>query len=337
MTRWAITPYRGYGREGRALVLGRVLRSESWAPSDPARGSWGNLRDAWRRIEADPLPHAKVEARCGDTVRPIVADDEGFFRGWVDLPLGHGTGWQQLSLTLLHPDAAPAVDAQVLVPRDDARFGVISDLDDTVIQSKVTKFLHAARLLLLENARTRLPFPGVSAFYQALSAGGVNPLYYVSSSPWNLFAVIEEFLEHQGIPAGPILLRDWDLGPGLLRNAAHKRALIDEILATHPDLPFILMGDSAQEDPEIYRTVVRDHPGRIRGIYIREVTGRPDRLAAIERLAAELEAEQAILACSPDTLAVARDAQERGWVGPGTVDAVASAMDASPPLDEVAG
>ena len=61
--------------------------------------------------------------------------------------------------------------ARVLIPSAGARLGVISDMDDTVLQSEITSFVRAARLMLLENARTRLPFPGVAAFYRALDAG----------------------------------------------------------------------------------------------------------------------------------------------------------------------
>ncbi|MHB1263933.1 MAG: App1 family protein [Gemmatimonadaceae bacterium] len=337
MTRWAITPYRGHGRDGRALVLGRVLRSERWAPADPERGLWGNLRDVWRRIEADPLPHAQVLVRCGEALHELEADDEGFFRRWVRLPLGSRGGWHEVQLELQHEEAAPPVTAPVLVPGAEARFGVISDLDDTVIQSQVTRFVHAARLLLLENARTRLPFPGVAPFYAALSGEGRNPLFFVSSSPWNLYGVIEEFLSVHEIPAAPVLLRDWDLGRSLFRNGPHKLQLIEEILATHPALPFILIGDSGQEDPEIYREVVRAHPGRVPAIYIREVTGRPDRQAAIAALAAELTGTGTVLLATPDTLGAARDAEDHGWVPPGTVDAVAAAMRATPPLNDVPG
>src|SRR4029079_7356909 len=104
---------------------------------------------------------------------------------------------------------------ETLVPPASSRFGVISDIDDTVIQSRVTSFLQAARTVMLGNALTRLPFPGVSAFYEALrnGAGGdeKNPIVAVSSSPWNIYDVIAEFMDIQKIPKGPLILRDWDI------------------------------------------------------------------------------------------------------------------------------
>jgi phosphatidate phosphatase APP1 len=190
-------------------------------------------------------------------------------------------------------------------------------MDDTVIQSEVTSFLRAARLVLLENARTRLPFAGVAAFYRALREGsgaGGNPLFYVSSSPWNLYDVIGDFLDAEGIPAGPLLLRDWDLGPSILRNEEHKSAHIREILETYPDLRFILVGDSGQEDPKIYARAVAAYPERILAVYIRKVVPHPDRAASIARLADQVKAAGSTLVLADDTLTIASHAAAHGWV-----------------------
>ena len=197
-------------------------------------------------------------------------------------------------------------------------YGVISDMDDTVIQSSVTNFVRAARVVLLENARTRLPFPGVAGLYRALAAGPTgtagNPLFYVSSSPWNLYDVIADFLEVQQIPAGPLLLRNWDIGPSLLRNASHKMEFIKQILDTYPSLRFMLVGDSTQEDPDLYADVVAGHPGRILAVYIRNVQPHPERSRAIHLLASRVEAAGSTLVLVDDTLTVARHAAAHGWI-----------------------
>jgi phosphatidate phosphatase APP1 len=190
-------------------------------------------------------------------------------------------------------------------------------MDDTVLQSEVTSFLRAARMVLLENARTRLPFAGVAAFYRALrdgKGGAGNPIFYVSSSPWNLYDVISGFLEAEEIPTGPLLLRDWDLSLSLLRNEAHKSSHIREILETYPGLRFMLVGDSAQEDPEIYARVVAAHPDRILAVYIRNVEPRPERSAAIAHLAEAVKAAGSTLVLADDTLTVASHAAAHGWI-----------------------
>jgi phosphatidate phosphatase APP1 len=71
----------------------------------------------------------------------------------------------------------------------------------------------------------------------------------------------------------------------------HKRAAISALLQAYPALPFILIGDSGENDPEVYSDIVRRFPKRIRVIYIRSVNRQPRRAAA-ERLiqASELRA-----------------------------------------------
>ncbi|HUF29604.1 MAG TPA: phosphatase domain-containing protein [Gemmatimonadaceae bacterium] len=316
-----VVGYRGYASATRALVLGRVLQYEGIEPAQPGHSTWRNLVDTLKRIESDPMPFAIVGARIGGTDHELVADDEGFLRDWVPLPgpLGAG-GWQPATLELRSQSAPgkPPATAPILTPPGSATFGVISDMDDTVLQSSVTSFLRAARLMLLENARTRLPFPGVAAFYRSLVAGPAggagNPIFYVSSSPWNLYDVITDFLEAQEIPAGPLLLRDWDLTVLRERHRHHKYAHIAEILAAYPDLPFVLVGDSGQEDPEIYTGMVHENPGRILAVYIRNVTRNPERAAAIGALAAEVKRAGTSLVLADDTLAAARHAAEHGWI-----------------------
>jgi len=321
-----IVGYRGYGTADRALVLGRVLQDEGVRAPDPSQSRWRNLISSLRRIESDPLPFARVRARAAASTHAghdeIIADNEGFLRRWLaatDSPFTPH-GWHTVALDLADPPNAVPVRAttRILTPAPTATFGVVSDMDDTVLQSEVTSFLRAARMVLLENALTRLPFPGVAAFYRALERGATgaeaNPIFYVSSSPWNLYDVIDGFLEAQRIPTGPLLLRDWDLGRLSERHARHKGTVIREIFDTYPEMPFLLVGDSGQEDPEIYAELVRERPGRVKAVYISNVTPHAERLSRIEALAREIEQAGSTLVLADDTLAVAKHAAMHGWI-----------------------
>jgi phosphatidate phosphatase APP1 len=319
-----VVGYRGYGAADRSLVLGRVLQDEGVRAPEPTQSRWRNLIASLRRIDSDPLPFARVRARMshpGAKAHEIIADDEGFVRHWLPhAGLVGSPGWTSVSLELADPPngIAAGATAQVLTPAPTATFGIVSDIDDTVVQSEVTNFLRAARMVLLENALTRLPFPGVAALYRALERGATgaeaNPIFYVSSSPWNLYDVIDGFLAAQGIPTGPLLLRDWDLGRLNERHARHKGTVIREIFDTYPELPFVLVGDSGQEDPEIYTHLVREHPGRIKAVYIRNVTPNVERTDRIQALAHEVAAAGSTLVLADDTLAVAKHAAMHGWI-----------------------
>ena len=177
------------------------------------------------------------------------------------------------------------------------------------------------RTTRLGNARTRLPFPGVAAFYQALERGGdgarLNPIFYVSSSPWNIHDIIADFMDIQRIPRGPINLRDWDIVLSALTSSRlgnFKEPVIREILDLYPSLRFILIGDNSQKDPEIYRVILDRYPGRILAIYIRNVDVNPERSASVQALAKEVLAAGSTLVLADDSYAAAQHAVEQGWI-----------------------
>jgi phosphatidate phosphatase APP1 len=162
------------------------------------------------------------------------------------------------------------------------------------------------RQTITGSAITRSPFPGAAELYRDLSRD-TNPVFYVSSSPWNLHSFLDAFLRHRDFPMGPLLLRD------LLGGAAgreQKAQRIDEILELHPGLPFVLLGDSGEKDPEVYAETVRSHPGRILAVYIREV--RLDPGDGRVELVSEGWSEQVPFVLAADTDAVRRHAAGLG-------------------------
>ena len=240
---WMVAGYRSYGSAQRVLVRGRAMENEGITAATDTDSLWRNLVNSYRRIEADPLPNAVVRATVGGAVAEITADDEGFFSQWIDLPapVESPDGWVPVTLELVAP-SMPGVkvvsDAQLLLAPPTARFITISDMDDTVLQSHVTSLVQAFRTVLLGNARTRLPFPGVAAFYRALHAGSggaeQNPIFYVSSSPWNIYDLLEDFLDVHGVPPGPLFLKDWSLSV-LGKHRTHKLRMTPiPIIATTP-------------------------------------------------------------------------------------------------------
>ena len=339
-----VVAYEGFGTAAAVTVLGRVLRNPPVGPTMADATLWENLVATYRRFETDEVPDARIHIRAGGMEREIVADHEGHFRARLvfDAPLPGDRLWHDVEYTLVWPpptENSPVTIGRALVPSPLASFGVISDIDDTVVQSDVRQVLRMLRTVIFGNARTRLPFPGVAAFYRALEAGtggaGPNPLFYVSSSPWNLHDLLAEFFDLQGIPRGPLLLRDWGIQAHELaptRHGSHKQAAIRLLLTTYPAMNFLLIGDSGQEDPEIYASIVRDFPGRIPAIYIRDVTRDAERTRAITALAREVEqAHSTTLLLVEDTVGAARHAAERGWIDPSWLREIAGEAEADDP------
>ena len=331
-----VVPYRDFGTPQALGVSGRVLRDLPLPAAGQNDAAWRNLLATVRRFDSREIPGARVRVSYGDAVRVVTTDGEGYFQTSLapSRPVTADLTWHEVRVELLPLSAAePGHEAlaSVLVPSRHAAFGIISDVDDTVVRTDATQFLRMMRTVFLGNARTRLPFPGVAAFYRALQRGPqgdeINPLFYVSSGPWNLYELLIEFFDLQKIPRGPLLLRDWGIGSarGLpLHHVTHKAETIRRILATYPALPFILIGDSGQSDPEIYASVIGEFPGRVHVAYIRDVNPDEQRRGAIRALAAELARNGGTLVVTEDTLAAARHAAEHGWIDAAALAAISA-------------
>lgn len=322
----AIQPYRGHGSPQMLYLKGRVLEAKAIVNASESDSTWLNVLNMYRRFASDEIPHARLRVRFQGHEFEAMTDDEGYFDLRIEprQPLQLERVWHEIELVLAQPQVSDQGEVRtvghVLVPPPKAEFGVISDIDDTIVHTGATDPLTMARVVVLNNPHTRLPFEGVAAFYQALRKGGdgtgYNPIFYVSSSPWNLYDLLIDFLNIHGIPLGPLFLRDLGLESDRLIKSGHlehKLKQIHTILDAHPELPFILIGDSGQEDPEIYRQVVREYPGRIRAVYIRDVS-LDERDAAVDRISAEIRDTGVELVRVADTVVAAEHAVQRGFI-----------------------
>jgi phosphatidate phosphatase APP1 len=326
-----IVPYRGFGNAREIYLRGRVLEERNIREANDKDSVWRNLLSMYQRFNSGEIPGVQVQLVLGQNTHIATTDREGYFefRLPVTEPLPATQAWHRARVKLIEPFVASqtdvSADGHILIPPSASQFGVISDVDDTILVSGVTNLLRMARLAFLNNARTRLPFAGVAAFYRALQSGPestlFNPVFYVSSSPWNLYDLLVDFCAVQGIPKGPFMLRDVGIDEDKFlsaTHAGHKAVQIEHILRMCPNLPFVLIGDSGQHDPEIYLQVLKDYPERIRAIYIREVT-RTRRRKQITRLMAEAQALKVPMLLVKDTVEAAEHAAAFGLIDPDAI------------------
>jgi phosphatidate phosphatase APP1 len=272
--------YRSYGSEKEVHVRGRVLEDRGIKKAAEHHTIWHNIRNMARRFSSEEIPGAQLRIHFLGQTYDTTSDSEGYFY-FHFTPVGElppGEHWLEAEVELISSPvpAMQAVKSKALIyrPSREAEFGIISDIDDTVIESFATRRVKMFRHLIVNNARTRMQFEGVSAFYKALQLGpdgkGLNPLFYVSSSPWNLYDFLIDFLAVNDIPHGPLILRDTGVEKDKLfakDHRSHKYGEIERILKTYPKLSFILIGDSGQKDPVIYHEVVISRTGSWLFIY----------------------------------------------------------------------
>jgi len=287
---WAATvvPYVGHGTTSRVYVRGRVVvrRRTPGSRSGPAAVL---LTGLGHYLSAEVAGEPVTITVADQSVR-VVSDPEGY----VDATLEVGDltpGWHPVVFRLAE---STEVQGSLLVVDPAARLGLVSDIDDTIIHTGLTRLVEAVRTSLLVAEEAREPIPGAADLYRELVAGdgGRAPVLYVSTGAWNMHQVIERFLCRHGFPPGPMLMTDW--GPGgswLFRegSVAFKSRTIIGLIDEHPQLRWVLVGDSGQHDPEAYAAVVRARPGRVEAVYVREVPPEtPMRAHRVRELADEV-------------------------------------------------
>lgn len=311
-----IENYDGYANRDTVILRGRVLEeSKAWEFRESDSG-WRNFRGITRYWFTREIPNATIHGEVAGEKFTTSTNEEGYFR--VELPLPTPITQKERFITFRSWLAGSdrCFEGLVQVIPESAERIIISDIDDTVMETGARQLWQMLKTTLFKNIHTRSVFPGVATFYQSLLAHDRNPLFYVTSSPWNLRAFLQQVFELRKVPRGPSFMTDWGLDrQKFLKegHGKHKLRAIRHILTFHDDLPCLLIGDSGEKDPEIYRSIVEEFPGRVQAVYIRDVSdkARDQKVLDLGR------------ACSKDgvpfllvdsTAKAAQDARERKFI-----------------------
>jgi phosphatidate phosphatase APP1 len=206
----------------------------------------------------------------------------GHFRNWLIVPSelvkraqsrsDSGSNILPIELSVEGEEATDQVGARLL-PRHGV--SVVSDIDDTVKDSEVSD-----RRELLNNTFIRdfRLVDGMAETYRTWAKSGAE-FHYVSSSPWQLFESLLGLQEDFDLPSGTMHLRNFRLRDQLFKKLIirrqGKRLAIQKLLKCFPDRKFVLVGDSGEKDPEIYLKICKRNPGRIKGLFIRDLKQKP--------------------------------------------------------------
>jgi phosphatidate phosphatase APP1 len=286
-----IVPYRGYGNETEIFIRGMVIEDKGLSKPKDKHWYWRNLLATIKRFSSDEIPGVEVKAKLLGAELTVETDDLGFFdfhfhfEDKADVLLSkewHTVHFELLDEIVEEQPRIYATGEVRIVPSDQKRI-IVSDVDDTVMISHATQTFRKLRLMLFKNALTRNAFSNVGLFYQGLAEGKDklenNPFFFVSSSEWNLYDLLEDFFTFNKIPKGVFLLRTltysiykfWKSGGG---SHEHKYDKIKLLMEFYPHSGFILIGDSGQHDPEIYSRLALDFPHRVEVIYIRTIRSK---------------------------------------------------------------
>lgn len=178
--------------------------------------------------------------------------------------------------------ALPEGTIHLIAPRG---VSVVSDIDDTIKATEVT-----SRHSMLANTFLR-PFAaidGMAEVYRQWQEAGAS-FHYVSSSPWQLFQPLAELCQLSRFPDGSMHLRYFRIRDEMFKrwrpgHRKGKAAIIAGLMKKLPHRHFVLVGDSGERDPEIYRFLARRFPDQVSAILIRQLVAKPLNARRIEKL-----------------------------------------------------
>src|SRR5690606_9411429 len=125
---------------------------------------WHNILEMYKRFQSDEIPGATVRINVNGRNYETSTDDEGYFdfHFFLEKEIEWIGSWFEVAVDLTaSPFSFPTQPvkgvAEVLVPGIDAGYGIISDIDDTIVKTTATSLLAMARNTFFHNAHSRLP------------------------------------------------------------------------------------------------------------------------------------------------------------------------------------
>ena len=258
-----IVAYPGYGSTTWVRVLARVVMT-----SKPAT-TIGKVR-GWRAFTSVPVRNSEVEVEIGGVSHMVHADRGGLID--VVLEASLTPGWHPVFLR--SPLTAPA-ETRVFVVSPETTFGVVSDIDDTVMVTALPRPFLALWNTLVLSERARTPTPGMAVLLDRIvDRHPEAPILYLSTGPWNVAPALGRFLARNLYPKGVLLLTDW--GPTRQRwfrsGPEHKNHNLQRLAQEFPGIRWLLVGDDGQHDPEIYAQFAREHAAQTAVVAIRQLS-----------------------------------------------------------------
>ncbi len=324
-----IMPFLGYAGEEKVVIMGCVVEETKISRHKFPKNKWKNIADIANRYWGIYIPFVRIKISYNGDEQIVKANEKGIFEIIIDRSAKneniheHNTEihYEIIDTIIPSQEKIEATGNIMNTNENTAQYGVISDIDDTILVSYATSKLRKLYILLLKNAKSRVAFSGIAAFYKALRNGTNheqnNPVFYVSNSDWNLYDLIKDFCDINEIPNGPLILKQYRKNLFIFVKTKdvtrHKFQHIRRILNVYGNMKFILIGDSGQHDPEVYTTIAKEYPQRILAIYIRNI-GLKSKLLRVERFAEETQKIGIPMLLVKDTEEAAKHAAENGYI-----------------------
>ncbi len=271
-----ITPilYNSYLFPNGALLQGRLLHGPAIPTGEATNSWWTNTKRTLKLFQSKGVTKQKGKASLAGETFKFQTDHEGYFEihleqrqiARLNIPSTH---WEPIEYSF--EDVNEVFQGKALVANSSTRLGLISDLDDTVLRTNVYQKKRTIFQAIIGNAHRKKVIPGARAFLQSFSINQY-PLVYVTRSPYELYPRVSKVFDLNDCPSGPLLMRRYNKdGKFGEKNplTGQKYRMIKQVLQDAPNFPWVLVGDSSEQDTSIYLKLANEFPKQIAAIFIR--------------------------------------------------------------------
>ena len=239
-----------------------------------------NEKKASMEINPNTKPNAEVELSIDNFAVYTSTDKDGFYDTVIDSPedlpkeiedslLTGKTFLRKLNNDEL-PEAVP-FGFEIISPNpDNIRFGVITELDDTILQCNDKEPIKVFYNTIFGTIKHRQPVNGTSEFYNSLHGNEKNPFFYISNSPCSLYPrLYNSITQNWQFPKGPIMLNNLNIKE--LSESMHKENTIHRILNDYDNLKFVIIGTTDEKDLQVYQNIIEEKPNQIDTVILRDL------------------------------------------------------------------
>ncbi len=272
---------------GKRLMLRGLIRALH-LPNEVANGEL--FQERIRGFLAAPIAGARVQVELAGQhyVLRRKSKNSGLFNCKLDLTAKQLQGFRTYGL--LPSKDSKEKESEFLQRWDDGlgqtsspvflaeRTGVsvITDIDDTIKHTEVNS---RRRMLQRTFAEPFASIDGMANTYQMWAKQGAL-FHYVSSSPWQIYDAVNQFLIDERFPLGSMHLKWFRLRDEIFKRwqilrRKSKGGVIRSLIRRLPERSFVLVGDSGERDPEIYAKLASKYPSQVVRICIRQIDANP--------------------------------------------------------------
>ena len=255
----------------KTLVTGILIKGQPRVQSEKDK-RFSTLRKVLSTYFYRPLKQQTLCLRYKNSYTEVLSGDFGEFKAELEGRVSESIdihlkgAKEQLPLLQNYPVRFNSVDD---------KYFVITDIDDTIMQSYAKNyFKKMRRLLFLPPVKRKR----IEASHEAFShlEDRHFQFFYVSRSEYNLFHLITTFITENNFQLGPIFLRRFTRWKKLLNKNNRKNfkyQVLDEIFEDHAIKKILFFGDDSQYDLDIYHHFATKFPDSVLGIFIHRTKG----------------------------------------------------------------